>query len=156
MNTFTSTSFDMFIETEVPENELIISRTDLKGVITYVNETFAQISGYTPDELIGKPHNIVRHPDMPKSVYADLWKSIKEDESWSGYVKNLRKDKGYYWVHAHISGVYKNGELIEYKSIREPVKQETKIMMQRRYDKMREEEENICRVVTYTSCDKVK
>jgi len=74
------TSFDMFIETLVPHNELIISRTDLNGIITYVNETFAEISGYTPEELIGKPHNIVRHPDMPKSVYADLWKSLRERE----------------------------------------------------------------------------
>ncbi len=150
------TTFDMFIETIVPHNELIISRTDLKGIITYVNETFAEISGYTPDELIGKPHNIVRHPDMPKSVYEDLWKSIKENESWSGYVKNLRKDKGYYWVYAHISGVYKDGELVEYKSIREPVARDKKIEMQRLYDKMRQKEENSCRVVLYTTCDKAK
>ena len=150
------TSFDMFIETIVPHNELIISRTDLKGVITYVNETFAEISGYQPEELIGKPHSIVRHPDMPKSVYADLWQSLKEHEKWDGYVKNLRKDKGYYWVHAHISGVYKDGELVEYKSIREPIDRETKIHMQRKYDKMREEEENSCRVVLYTTCDRTK
>jgi aerotaxis receptor len=150
------TTFDMFIETIVPHNELIISRTDLKGIITYVNETFAEISGYTPDELVGKPHNIVRHPDMPKSVYEDLWKSIKENESWSGYVKNLRKDKGYYWVYAHISGVYKDGELVEYKSIREPVARDKKIEMQRLYDKMRQKEENSCRVVLYTTCDKAK
>ncbi len=150
------TSFDMFIETIVPHNELIISRTDLKGVITYVNETFAEISGYQPEELIGKPHSIVRHPDMPKSVYADLWQSLKEHEKWDGYVKNLRKDKGYYWVHAHISGVYKDGELVEYKSIREPIDRETKIHMQRKYDKMREEEENSCRVVLYTTCDRAK
>lgn len=150
------TTFDMFIETIVPHNELIISRTDLKGTITYVNETFAEISGYTPEELIGKPHNIVRHPDMPKSVYEDLWKSIKENESWNGYVKNLRKDKGYYWVHAHISGVYKDGELVEYKSIREPMERDKKIEMQRLYDKMREEEENSCRVVLYTTCDKAR
>ena len=156
MDNFTDTSFDMFIETVVPENELIISRTDLKGIITYVNETFAKISGYTPQELIGKPHNIVRHPDMPKSVYADLWESLEKSASWSGYVKNLRKDKGYYWVHAHILGVYKDGKLVEYKSVREPVDQDTKITMQRKYDKMREEEENLCRVVTYTSCDKIK
>ncbi len=150
------TSFDMFIETIVPHNELIISRTDLNGIITYVNETFAEISGYKPEELIGKPHNIVRHPDMPKSVYANLWKSLKERESWNGYVKNLRKDKGYYWVHAHISGVYKDGKLVEYKSIREPVERPKKIEMQKLYDKMREEEENSCRIVIYTSCDKAK
>ncbi len=150
------TSFDMFIETIVPHNELIISRTDLRGIITYVNETFAEISGYRPEELIGQPHNIVRHPDMPASVYADLWKSLKEKESWSGYVKNLRKDKGYYWVHAHISGVYKDGELVEYKSIREPMDAPTKIEMQRLYDQMRRKEENSCRVVLYTSCDNLK
>ncbi len=148
------TSFDMFIETAVPHNELIISRTDLKGIITYVNETFAEISGYKPDELIGKPHNIVRHPDMPKSVYADLWKTIKEEKTWSGYVKNLRKDKGYYWVEAQISGVYKDGELIEYKSIREPISREKKIQMQRTYDQMRKEQENNCRIVSYTTCEK--
>jgi len=150
------TSFDMFIETIVPHNELIISRTDLKGVITYVNETFAEISGYLPEELIGQPHNIVSHPDMPKSVYADLWKNLKENESWDGYIKNLRKDKGYYWVHAHISGVYKDGELVEYKSIREPIDREKKIKMQRKYDQMRQTEENSCRVVRYTTCDKLK
>ena len=66
------TSFDMFIETEVPENELIISRTSLSGVITYANETFAKISGYEVEELIGKPHNIVTHPDMPKSVFKEV------------------------------------------------------------------------------------
>jgi len=148
------TSFDMFIETIVPHNELIISRTDLRGIITYVNETFAEISGYTPQELIGKPHNIVRHPDMPKSVYADLWKSLAEHQGWDGYVKNLRKDRGYYWVHAHISGVYKEGKLVEYKSIREPVDREKKIEMQRRYDRMRRDEENSCRVVLYTDCDR--
>ena len=150
------TSFDMFIETIVPHNELIISRTDLKGVITYVNETFAEISGYLPEELIGQPHNIVRHPDMPKSVYADLWKNLKEKESWDGYIKNLRKDKGYYWVHAHISGVYKDGVLVEYKSIREPIDREKKIKMQRKYDQIRQTEENSGRVVLYTTCDKLK
>ncbi len=148
------TSFDMFIETAVPHNELIISRTDLKGIITYVNETFAEISGYKPDELIGKPHNIVRHPNMPKSVYADLWQTIKQEKTWNGYVKNLRKDKGYYWVEAQISGVYKDGELIEYKSIREPISREKKIQMQRTYDQMRKEQENNCRVVNYTTCEK--
>ena len=150
------TSFNMFIETAVPHDELIISRTDLKGNITYVNETFAEISGYEANELIGKPHNIVRHPDMPKSVYKDLWETLKKDKSWKGYVKNLRKDRGYYWVHAHISGVYQDGKLIEYKSIREPVEKEKKIQMQNQYDQMRKEQEDNCRVVIYTSCQKAK
>ncbi|WP_457639807.1 PAS domain-containing protein [Persephonella sp.] len=142
-------TFDMFWETEVPENELIISRTDLKGIITYVNETFAKISGYTPEELIGKPHNIIRHPDMPKSVFKELWDTIQQGKTWRGYVKNLRKDKGYYWVYAEISGVYKNGQLVEYKSMRAPVSQEKKKEMQNLYDKMREEEGGPVRVVMY-------
>ena len=143
------TSFDMFIETEVPENEIIISRTDLKGNITYINETFAHISGYEPEELIGKPHNVIRHPDMPKSAFADLWNTLKAGKTWKGYVKNLRKDKGYYWVYAEISGVYKDGKLSEYKSIREPMSREKKIEIQNLYDKMRSEEENQSRVVIY-------
>ncbi len=147
-------SFDMFIETAVPHNELIISRTNLEGIITYVNETFAEISGYKPEELIGKAHNIVRHPDMPKSVYENLWQTIKQEKTWTGYVKNLRKDKGYYWVYAQISGVYKDGQLVEYKSIREPIPRDKKIQMQRTYDQMRKEQENNCRVVNYTTCDK--
>jgi len=143
------TSFDMFIETEVPEGELIISRTDLNGVITYINETFAHISGYEPEELIGKPHNVIRHPDMPKSAFEDLWKTIKAGNTWKGYVKNLRKDKGYYWVYAEISGVYKEGKLVEYKSIREPMSREKRIEMQDQYDTLRSSEENQSRVVIY-------
>jgi len=150
------TSFDMFIETEVPENELIISRTDLKGVITYVNDTFADISGYEPDELVGKAHNIVRHPDMPKSAFADVWKTIGEGKVWSGYIKNMRKDRGYYWVHAEVSGVYKDGTLVEYKSLRSPVEIENKLEMQTLYDKLRKEEEGSERVVTYLSTEQIE
>ncbi len=150
------TSFEMFIETEVPENELIISRTDLKGVITYVNETFADISGYESDELIGKPHNVVRHPDMPKSAFADVWKTIEEGKVWSGYIKNMRKDRGYYWVHAEVSGVYKEGKLIEYKSLRSPVEEENKLEMQKLYDNMRKEEEGTERVVVYLSAEQIE
>ncbi len=149
------TSFDMFLETEVPDHELIISRTDLKGNITYVNETFAMISGYDPDELIGKPHNIVRHPDMPKSVFKELWETLNRGENWQGFVKNRREDGGYYWVHAEISGVYKDGKLIEYKSLRTPIESETKINMQNKYDAMRKEEEKNSRVVMYLSDDQL-
>ncbi len=142
-------TFDMFIETEVPEDEVIISRTDLRGVITYVNDTFAKISGYTGEELIGRPHNILRHPDMPKSVYKELWDTIKAEKSWSGYVKNMRKDRGYYWVYAEVSGVYKDGKLVEYKSIRSPVERDMRVEMQRVYDKMREKEHEDWRTVMY-------
>ena len=145
------TTYAMFIETQVPENELIISRTDLKGIITYVNDTFAEISGYEADELIGKPHNIVRHPDMPKSAFEDVWKTIQAGDVWQGYIKNMRKDRGYYWVEAEVSGVYKEGKLVEYKSLRAPVELEKKLEMQRVYDKMSKEQEDKQRVVTYLS-----
>ncbi len=150
------TTFDMFIETEVPEDELIVSRTDFTGKITYVNETFAEISGYKPEELIGKPHNVIRHPDMPKSAFADLWETLERGDVWEGYVKNLRKDGGYYWVFAHISTVMKDGKAVEYKSVREPVSREKKIEMQNLYDKMRAEEEGTTRVVLYIKNEKLK
>ncbi len=150
------TSYDMFIETKVPEHELIISRTDLTGVITHVNETFAMISGYEADELIGQPHNIVRHPDMPKSVFKDLWETLKRGESWQGIVKNKRKDNGYYWVHANVSGVYKDGELVEYKSLRTPVDTVTQIKMQNRYDGLKKKEEKCSRVVMYVTDEQLE
>lgn len=151
-----TSSFEMFIETEVPEDEIIISRTDLDGVITYANDVFAKISGYTPDELIGKSHAIIRHPDMPISVFRDLWKTIKEEKTWTGYVKNLRKDGGYYWVFATVSGVYKDGKLIEYKSLRVPVEKTKRIQMQNKYDHLRKIEENEVRIVCYLSSSTVE
>lgn len=140
---------EFFIETEVPSGDVITSRTDLKGNITYANELFCQISGYSIDELLGKPHNIVRHPDMPRSVYKDLWDTIKSGNQWSGVVKNLRKDKGYYWVRAVVSGVYKDGKLVEYKSLRSPIEDREKLEYQRLYDKIRKENGEKVRKVIY-------
>ncbi|MGB5793998.1 PAS domain-containing protein [Poseidonibacter sp.] len=139
---------EFLIETIVPQDELIISRTDLKGIITYANETFAQISGYSVDELIGKPHNCVRHPDMPKRAYKDMWNKLQNQQQWKGVVKNLRKDTGYYWVHATISGVYKDDKLVEYKSIRVPISYDEKLKYQKLYDNYRNiDKENIRRVI---------
>ncbi len=146
-------TWDMFVETEVPKDELIISRTDLKGIITYANETFAHISGYEPEELIGKPHNILRHPDMPKRIFKELWDTIKAGDIWSGYVKNMRKDRGYYWVYAEVSGVYKDGKLVEYKSMRSWVPKEKRIQMQNFYDKIRLEDKENVRAVCYLDVD---
>jgi aerotaxis receptor len=110
---------------------------------------FLFISGYEEDELIGKPHNILRHPDMPKSVFKELWETLKDGENWQGFVKNRRKDGGYYWVKAEISGVYKDDKLVEYKSLRSPIENETKQNMQNIYDKKRADEEKNYRVVIY-------
>ncbi|MFW2580503.1 PAS domain-containing protein [Aliarcobacter butzleri] len=136
-------------ETIVPKNELIVSRTNLKGVITYANDTFAEISGYSVDELIGKNHNIVRHPDMPKVIFKDLWTKLKAEGHWSGFVKNLRKDEGFYWVYAEISQVIKNGELVEYKSVRTPMPFEEKIKYQLYYDEIRKKNKELLRRVIY-------
>ena len=140
---------EFLIETTVPEGELIISRTDLNGNITYANETFCEISGYVLEELLGKRHSIVRHPDMPAAIFQELWSTLQEKKQWRGVVKNLRKDRGFYWVEAIVSGVYKNGELIEYKSLRTPVNYETKLKYQRLYDTMRIEQNERVRKIIY-------
>jgi aerotaxis receptor len=142
-------SGNFLCETIVPNGELIVSRTDLKGIITYANETFAEISGYSVEELVGKPHNIVRHPDMPKVIFSDLWKKLETRGQWSGYIKNLRKDEGFYWVFAEISGVFKDGKLVEYKSLRTPISFENKIKYQLYYDQLKKENNEPIRKVVY-------
>jgi len=136
-------------ETIVPKGELIVSRTDLKGNITYANETFALISGYEVDELIGRSHNIVRHPDMPKVIFKELWEDLKSKGSWSGIVKNLRKDEGFYWVFAEISGVFKDGKLVEYKSVRTPISFDEKLKYQLLYDELKKQNNEPIRKVVY-------
>lgn len=143
-------SGNFLCETIVPKGELIVSRTDLKGNITYANETFALISGYEVDELIGRSHNIVRHPDMPKVIFKELWEDLKSKGSWSGIVKNLRKDEGFYWVFAEISGVFKDGKLVEYKSIRTPISFEDKVKYQLLYDEIREINQEKQRRIIYS------
>ncbi len=145
------TTFKPYEEYEVPKDEPIISRTDLKGIITYSNELFAKISGYDVDELVGKPHNIIRHLDMPKSAYKDMWDTVKKGAIWKGYVKNRRKDGSYYWVFAEVSSVIKDGKIVEYKSMRYFVPKEKRYEMQERYDRLREQEEGVYRVCMYVT-----
>ncbi|MGA2890270.1 MAG: PAS domain-containing methyl-accepting chemotaxis protein [Terracidiphilus sp.] len=106
------------VETVLPENAFIYSQTNLKGIIVEANDTFASISGYAVEEMIGKPHNLVRHPDMPKEAFADLWHSLKQGRPWQGIVKNRRKDGGYYWVLANVSPVREGGRIVGYQSLR--------------------------------------
>ncbi|MEA1919181.1 MAG: PAS domain-containing protein [Campylobacterota bacterium] len=80
----------------------LISETDTKGNITFVNRKFVEMSAYPKDEALGQPHSILRHPDMPKAAFAEMWKIIKSGKIWDGYVKNLRKDGKFYWVIVHI------------------------------------------------------
>lgn len=100
----------------------IVSKTDLKGVITYVNDQFCKISGYSKEELIGKPHNIVRHPNMPKEAFEDLWNTIKDKKIWRGVVENLKKDGSSYFVKATIIPILdENDNIVEYIGLREDI-----------------------------------
>jgi len=94
------------------DGNVIISQTDLKGVITYANKLFCSVSGYKAEELVGQPHNILRHPDMPRAVFAKMWETIQGGQAWNGLVKNLRKDGLYYWVDTEILPVKDNDEHI--------------------------------------------
>jgi len=99
---------------------VIVSSTDLKGIITYANRKFCEISGYNKEELIGKNHNIIRHPDMPRIAFKGLWDKLHDGLEWAGIVKNLRKDGKYYWVYSHIAPVSQDGEITGYTASRRP------------------------------------
>jgi PAS domain S-box-containing protein len=85
------------------DDDLIVSKTDAKGRLTYCNRIFIEFSGFTEQELLGQPHNIVRHPDMPRSVFNLLWQSIKSGNEFFGYIKNIARDGSYYWVFANVT-----------------------------------------------------
>ncbi len=122
-------------------NRPIISKTDLKGVITYVNSAFCKLAGSSKEELIGKPHNIIRHPDMPQSVFKNLWNTIEKNEKWRGFVKNLRKDGRYYWVEAFIEPIFNDeGIKIGYISARKPVSEDDKQKYEKIYKELKEKE----------------
>jgi aerotaxis receptor len=97
---------------------VIVSSTDLKGIITYANRKFCEISGYDKDELVGKNHNIIRHPDMPRIAFKGLWDKLNARQEWTGIFKNLRKDGKYYWVYSHISPIVQDSEIVGYTASR--------------------------------------
>lgn len=106
-------------ERVLAEEDFIVSKTDLKGTITYGNRIFIDISGYSERELLGAPHNILRHPDMPRSVFKLLWDSIQAGREINAYVKNLSSDGGFYWVFANVTPSYdERGALAGYYSVR--------------------------------------
>lgn len=102
------------------EKGLIVSSTDTKGIITYANRKFCEIAGYDKSELKGQNHNIVRHPDMPKAAFKEIWETIESGKEWTGIVKNLRKDGRYYWVYSYIAPINKDGQVIGYTAARRP------------------------------------
>ena len=105
-------------QTEVPPGVTLVSKTDLKGRITYANEAFVEVSGYALDELLNQSHNIVRHPDMPPAAFADMWRTLQQGKPWRGIVKNRCKDGGYYWVDACVVPVKRHDQVTGYMSVR--------------------------------------
>lgn len=105
-------------ETKFPAGVRLVSTTDLRGIITYANPDFCQVSGYSLDELIGQNHNMIRHPDMPPEAFADLWATLQSGNSWIGVVKNRCKNGDYYWVDAYITPLYQEDKIIGYQSVR--------------------------------------
>ncbi len=109
------------------DGKSIVSKTDLKGKITYVNPYFIEVSGFTEQELIGSPQNIVRHPDMPEEAFADMWRILKSGLPWNGLVKNRCKNGSFYWVQANVTPVLENGKPVGYMSVRtRPTREQAK------------------------------
>nr|WP_255554947.1 methyl-accepting chemotaxis protein [Moritella sp. 24] len=109
------------------EGDILVSKTDLKGSITFVNRAFIELSGFTEAELLRKSHSIVRHPDMPPAAFKDLWETIQQGNPWTGIIKNRVKNGDFYWVVANVIPIKKNGQVIEYMSVRtKPTLQEIK------------------------------
>lgn len=106
------------IETPFPEGKLIVSTTNIEGIITHVNQAFIDMSGYTEKELLNQPHAILRHPDMPPAAFKDLWDTVTQAKKWHGIVKNLRKDGGYYWVKATVIPNIRKAQVTGYTSVR--------------------------------------
>lgn len=118
----------------------LVSETNEKGNIIFANDDFCEIAGFTVDELIGKPHNIVRHKDMPKAAFKDLWDTVKRGEIWTGYVKNARKDGGYYWVFATVYPFESCDGLKGYLSCRRKASEEEISKATKLYEKLRKKE----------------
>lgn len=108
-------------EITMRDDDFIVSKTDLKGQITYANRIFVEFSGFTQTEIMNKQHNIVRHPEMPRAVFDLLWETIKSGNEFNGYVKNMSKDGSFYWVFANVTPSYNNGSVIGYYSVRRKV-----------------------------------
>ncbi|MGS3143526.1 methyl-accepting chemotaxis protein [Aeromonas sanarellii] len=124
-------------EVDFPVNEQLVSTTDLQGVITYANDHFCRVAGYSRAEMIGQHHNMVRHPDMPKAAFADLWGKLKQGKPWRGMVKNRCKDGRYYWVDAYVTPIFEQGRINGYQSVRSRATPEMKEVATRTYARLK-------------------
>jgi len=112
-------------EVKMRKGGRLITTTDLKGVITYCNEEFVEISGFSREELVGQAHNIIRHPDMPQAVFKDMWDYLKAGKAWMGVVKNRAKSGDHYWVSAYVTPIRENGQMVGFESVRvEPTREQ--------------------------------
>jgi PAS domain S-box-containing protein len=107
------------MERALREDDFIVSKTDRKGIITYGNRTFIEFSGYSEEELLGKPHNIIRHPDMPRAIFRVMWRTLREGREFFGYIKNKSKNGDFYWTFANVTPkLSPQGELLDFFSVR--------------------------------------
>lgn len=119
------------------QDSIIVSKTDTKGKITYCNTTFINVSGYSESELLGKPHSIVKHPDMPRSIFKLLWETIKDKREINAYVKNLCKDGSFYWAFANVTPSFDdNNNIMGYFSVRRRPKKESVVFIEDIYKKL--------------------
>ncbi len=126
---------------QLQPGDFIVSKTDLKGRITYCNRIFMDISGYQEHELLGQQHNIIRHPDMPRAVFHMMWETLQSGSEFFGYVKNLRKDGGYYWVFANITPTPDHqGRTMGYYSVRRSPREQAISVIEPIYREMLEAE----------------
>lgn len=126
------------------ENDFIVSKTDLKGRITYGNRIFIEFSGYAEQELLGAPHNIIRHPDMPRGVFKFLWDNLAQEKEVFAYVKNMAKDGSFYWVFTNVTPDYDaSGKVIGYFSVRRAPKRAAVDVLSGVYKLMLAEEERV-------------
>ncbi len=125
------------------DNDFIVSKTDLKGRISYANKIFIEFSGYSQDELLNTQHNVIRHPDMPRAVFNLLWKTLESGQEFNGYVKNMSKDGGFYWVFANVTPSYdNNNKLIGYYSVRRKPSAQAVSVVEPIYNEMLAAEKN--------------
>ena len=123
-------------EAHFPAHYVLVSSTDIKGKITFINDDFCKVSGYTREELIGAPHNLIRHIDVPPAAFADMWSNLKQGNSWLGIVKNRSKNGDHYWVSAHVSPLLDKGSIIGYESVRRKATKEEIEHAQALYDRV--------------------
>ena len=127
-------------EIELDTKSFLVSETDEKGRIRFANDDFCNVVGYSREELIGKPHNIVRHPDMPKVAFEDLWNTIQQGKRWKGFVKNIAKDGRFYWVYATIFSLVSCDGKKGYISCRRKVSNAEKEKYEALYEEMKRKE----------------